>query len=428
MKKKYNLTLPQTRVLFDFDENGKITLTNKNIIWGHLKIHQKIDFDRLKEALNYCFKKNDSIRIKLCKEDDKLLQYFEKYQKKDIEIVDVSSEEEVKALKNEIINKPLEMYDSYLFHIAIYRYQNGFGGVIIKINHVIGDGYTMGLILYEVLGYYSKALKRIISFSYKNFIKSEEKYPSSKKFKEDEKYWKEMFENGIPDVGYIPSNKENYSLTKANKLILNLDNDITNMVKEFCEKNQISYSTFYMSIFAIYVYKRTNLTNFFLSAANRNRRSIKEMLTPGLLTKVSYFVVKIQNDNFVDFAKKIRLSLKSGYQHMNYIDNYRDAIFKKYNDNRIIPSDIFLSYQNLQVDTGKMNINFEVEGDNNVGMYGADISIIHVFEYKNNVKIIYDYLSEKHSVEDIENINNSIINIIKQVSKNNNILVQDIKI
>lgn len=428
MKKKYNLTLPQMRVLFDFDENGEITLTSKNIIWGHLKIHQKIDFDRLKEALNYCFKKNDSIRIKLCREDDKILQYFEDYQKKDFEIIDVASEEEVKALENEIINKPLEMYDSYMFHIAIYRYQNGFGGVIIKINHVIGDGYTMGLILYEVLGYYSKTVKRIISFSYKNFIKSEEKYPSSKKFKEDEKYWKKIFENGIPDVGYIPSNKEKYSLTKANKLIFDLDNDIINMVKEFCEKSQISYSTFYMSIFAIYVYKRTNLTNFFLSAANRNRRKIKEMLTAGLLTKIAYFTVQIQNDSFVDFTKRMRHSLKSSYQHMNYIYNYRNEIFKKYNDNRVIPTDVFISYQNLQVDTDKMNINFEVEGNNNIGMYGGDITIIHIFEYKNRVKIIYDYLLEKHSVKEIRNINNSIVNIIKQVSKDNHILIQDIKI
>ena len=380
MKKKYNLTLPQIRVLFDFDKNGKITLTTKNIIWGHLKIHQKIDFDRLKEALNYCFKKNDNIRIKLCKEDDKLLQYFEDYQKKDFEIINVVSEEEVKALENEIINKPLEMYDSYMFHIAIYRYQNGFGGVIIKINHVIGDGYTMGLILYEVLGYYSKKVKRIISFSYKNFIKSEEKYTSSKKFKEDEKYWKKIFENGIPDVGYIPSNKENYSLTKANKLIFNLDNDITNMVKEFCKKTQTSYSTFYMSIFAIYVYKRTNLTNFFLSATNRNRRKIKEMLTAGLLTKIAYFIVQIQNDNFVDFTKRMRQSLKSSYQHMNYIYNYRNEIFKRYNDNRAIPTDIFLSYQSLHVDTKKININFEVERNYNVGMYGGDLTIIHIFE------------------------------------------------
>jgi len=124
----------------------------------------------------------------------------------------------------------------------------------------------------------------------------------------------------------------------------------------------------------------------------------------------------------------MRLSLKTCYKHMNYIYNYKDEIFKKYNDNRAIPSNVFLSYQNLQVDTKKMNINFEIEGDNNVGTYGTEVISIHIFEYNGNVKIIYDYLSEKYSVEDITNINNSIINIIKQVSSDNSISIQDIKI
>lgn len=43
MKKKYNLTKPQMRVLLEFDENGKIIFTDKNVIWGHLKINQKLE-------------------------------------------------------------------------------------------------------------------------------------------------------------------------------------------------------------------------------------------------------------------------------------------------------------------------------------------------------------------------------------------------
>lgn len=48
-------------------------------------------------------------------------------------------------------------------------------------------------------------------------------------------------------------------------------------------------------------------------------------------------------------------------------------------------------------------------------------------EFK-NVEKIYDYLSEKYTEEDITNINSSIINIIKQVSEDNNILIEDIKV
>lgn len=428
MKKKYNLTCSQMRVLFEFDDKGNIVFTNKNIIWGHLKINQVIDFNRLKKAINYCFKKNASMRTKLCKEDGKLFQYFEDYQEIDFEIIDVDTEDDVKILLNSIINKPLEMLDSFLYHIAIYRYKNGFGGVIIKLNHVMGDGYTLGLILYEVLGYLSKKIKIIIPFSYISYIKKEEKYPFSKKMQQDKIFWEKIFDSGVPDVAYIPSKKENFSYSKSCKIAFDIDDDIIKKVKNFCKIHEISNSTFYMSIYGIYVNKRTDLTNFFLSAANRNRRKISELLTTGMMTKTAYFVVKIQNENFVDFTKEMRLSLKNCYQHMNYIYNYKDELFKKYHDNRPLPSKVFLSYQDLQLNTDKMNINFEIEGDNNVGTYGFDVISIHIFEYKGKVKIIYDYLSEQYSEQEIKDMNNGIINIIKQVNENNNILIQDIKI
>ncbi len=428
MKKKYNLTSSQFRVLFEFNDKGNIVFTNKNIIWGHLKINQVIDFNRLKEAINYCFKKNDSMRTKLCKEDNKIFQYFDDYQEMNFEIIDVNTENDVNNLKNDIINKPLEMFNSFLFNIVIYRYKNGFGGIIIKLNHVMGDGYTLGLILYEVLGYYSGKIKIIIPFSYSRYIKSEEKYPSSRKYREDKKFWEEIFDSYVPDVSYIPSKNENFSYSKANKLTFDIDDDIVKKVKKYCKIHEISNSTFYLSTYGIYVNKKTNLTNFFLSSANRNRRKLREMLMTGMTTKTAYFVVRIKNETFADFVKGMRVSLKNCYQHMNYIYNYKDELFKKYNDDRPLPSKVFLSYQDLQLNTDKMNINFEVEGDNNIGTYGFDVISIHIFEYKGKVKIIYDYLSEQYSKEEITAINNGIISIIKQVSEDNNILVQDIKI
>ena len=113
---------------------------------------------------------------------------------------------------------------------------------------------------------------------------------------------------------------------------------------------------------------------------------------------------------------------------MNYIYNYKDELFEKYNDNRSVPSRVFLSYQNIVLNTDTMNIKYDIEGDNNVGTYGFDLISIHIFEYKGKVKIIYDYLSEQYSKDEIKSINNGIINIINQVSDNNNILTKDIKL
>ena len=45
--KKYNLTLAQKSVLFEYDINGNTSCSDKNFIWGHVIINQEIDFKRL---------------------------------------------------------------------------------------------------------------------------------------------------------------------------------------------------------------------------------------------------------------------------------------------------------------------------------------------------------------------------------------------
>ena len=429
MSQKYNLTLAQQSVLFEYDANGNTTCSDKNFIWGHAKINQKIDFKRLNEAINYFVKKNDSIRIKLCSENNQFLQYIEEYKKFDIEIMDVNSQEDVKKLEYEVINKPLNMFDSFLFHLTAYRYKNGYGGIIVKLHHIISDGYSLGLLLYEVFGYYNKSLTKYPSFSYIDHIESDEKYFSSKKYEEDKEYWNSLFEKRIPDIAYIPSKKENYSLTLSDKAEFELDTNLVDLIKKYCKKTNTSIQTFFASIYAIYVNKVSNLTNFFLSSISQNRRNFKEKLTSGMYTSTAYFNINIHNESFKEFTKEMNSIIFNAYKHMNFTEYYLRELFDKKNDKRIIPSNIIFSYQDLSTIKNKININCELIGDSSVGTYGLDLFMIHILEQENNkITISYDYLYEKYSKEDVLNVNKGVLNIIKQVINNENISIQDIEI
>lgn len=429
MNNKYNLTLAQKSVLFEFDANGNTTCSDKNFIWGHVKINQEIDFKRLNKAINYFVKKNDSMRIKLCCENNQFFQYFEKYKKFDIEIRDVNSQEDVKNLQNEIISKPLDMIGSFLFYVVAYRYKNGFGGIIIKLHHIISDGYSLGLLLYKVLGYYNKSLARYPSFSYIEHIESDENYPASNRYEQDKEYWNDLFSKRIPDIAYIPSKKENYSLNLSDKAEFELDVNLVESINNYCKETKTSLYTFYTSVYAMYINKVSNLTNFFLSSVSQNRRNIKEKLTSGMYTATAYFNIKIHNESFKEFTKETNSAIFNAYKHMNFTEYYLRELFDKNNDKRIIPSNIIMSYQDISEIKNKININCELMGNSSVGTYGLDIFLIHILEQENNkVTISYDYLAEKFSKEDILNLNQGIISIIKQVINNENISIQDIEI
>ena len=427
--KKYDLTLAQKSVLIEFDENGNTSCSDKNFIWGHAKINQEINFKRLNEAFNYYVKRNDSMRIKLYCENNQIFQYFEEYKKFDIEIIDVDSQEDVEKVKQEVISRPLNMFDSFLFHFVAYRCKNGYGGIIVKLHHIITDGYSLGLLLYEVLGYYNRSLPKYPPFSYTNHIKSDENYPSSKRYEQDKEYWNNIFEKGIPDIAFIPSKKENYSLKISDKSECNLDTNLVNLIKKYCKENNISIYTFFTSVYAIYINKVSNLTNFLLSSVSQNRRNIKEKLTSGMYTATAYFNIKIHNESFKEFTKETNSTMYNAYKHMNFTEYYLRELFDKHNDTRIIPSNIIISYQDISEIKDKLNINCELTGDSSVGTYGLDLFIIHILEQENNkITIFYDYLYEKYSKEDIFNINQGILNIMKQIVNNKNINIQDIEV
>lgn len=425
MNKKYNLTLAQSSVLIEFDENGNTRCSDKNFIWGHARINQEIDFGRLNKAINYFVKKNDSVRIKLCCVDNQYLQYFEKYEKFDIEIIDVENPEDV---KNDVINKPFNMFDSFLFHFVVYRYKNGYGGIIVKLHHIISDGYSLGLFLFEVFGYYNKILTKYPSFSYIDHIKSDAKYFNSKRYEQDKEYWTNLLKKRVPDIAYIPSNKEGYSLKISDKAEFDFDINFVDEMKKYCKKNKISLYTFFASVYAIYINKKTYLTNFFLSSVSQNRRNIKEKLTSGMYTVTAYCNIEIHNGSFKKFTKETKSTIFNAYKHMNFTDYYLKGLFEKHNDRRFIPSNIILSYQDISEIKRKININCELKGDSSVGTYGLDIFLIHILEENNKITISYDYLAEKFSKEDILNINKGIESIIKQVINNENISIKNIEV
>ena len=73
-------------------------------------------------------------------------------------------------------------------------------------------------------------------------------------------------------IDHYGCTREFKKLSGAKTYISRIDNDIVKIVENFCNRNKISNSTFYMSVFSIYIHKITSLNRFFLAVANRNRR------------------------------------------------------------------------------------------------------------------------------------------------------------
>lgn len=430
-KKIYELTNPQKSIwLTEQFYNGSPV----NNICGTVVIDQVVNFEILKQATYQFIKDNDSFRIKLFYNDKgEIVQEITDFEPFDIQITDVKNEEDLTALENQMVNKPFSTLNSCLHRFRMFRLPNGKGGLVVVGHHLICDACTASLVANKIINIYTSLLKgeaiSDVPTSYINYINSEKDYLVSNKFEKDREYWNSVFKT-VPEIGNIPSMKqENKNTCSAERKTFILSKEQVQKINTYCTENKISIFNFFMALYAVYVCKVTGLDDFVLGTPILNRSTFVEKNTPGMFISTVPFRFTISDGlSFIDFAKKIAFDSLGMFRHQKYpYQNILEDV-RKVNPSQPNLYDILISYQNTKTNRNDSEVPYEVRWtfNNNV----ADSMQIHLFDVNDEglLNISYDYRLDKYDEEDIYAIHDRICHIIKQILKNNNLLIENIDI
>lgn len=429
-KELFELTNPQKSIWYTEQFYEGTTVNN---ICTSGTVYGNIDLTLLKQAINNVVKQNDSFRIHVVLDNNVAKQYVADYKEFNIDVDYVNAESEIKSIENEEAKYKFNIIDSDLFKFKIVMHKNKFACIILTVNHLIGDSWSLGLVIQEILKNYN-ALKNNEeyipdTFSYLDYINAEKEYKNSKKFENDKNYWNEVFKT-IPEQATIPcllNDTKNVSYN-AKRLSFELDKDIVSKINIFCRENNISTFNFFMSIFSIYIGRVSNIDDFVIGTPILNRSNFKEKHTTGMF--VNTVPVRFDNinaDSFKSLATDVSTKLMGILRHQKYSYNSILEDIREKNGN--IPNlyNIIISYQitkafNINLGNYKTNWIF-----NN---YCANDFNIHIYDINDTGNLIlnYDYLIDKYSEDDVVNIHNRIVNMINQVLADNNIKSSDIEI
>ena len=230
MKKLINLTYPQKAILLteQFYKN-----TSVNNICGTAIIDSVLDFDALNQAIKVVVKENDVFRIRLTKKADEIKQYKIEYQEKDFEVIDIKDKTEVENIENALMKKMFSLFENDLYEFKMFRFENGCGGFLLNIHHIISDGWTLGLVCRKIMKAYSniknnQEISEDLEFSYIDYAQKESEYIKSEKFLKDKNFWENLFNSEI-NPAILPSDlsektgaelscigeRESFSISKA---------------------------------------------------------------------------------------------------------------------------------------------------------------------------------------------------------------------
>ena len=305
-KQLFNLTCPQQSIMNmeQFYPN-----TSMNTISGVVTIHDKVDFSLLRKAIHLFVKNTNNIRYQFCLEQDSVKQYEKDYESFYIKHFKVTAENK-EEIYYSISSKCFPIYDSPLYYFATFENMEDLtGGFFICVHHLISDAWSMGLLVSSVISIYSKLKNKENlsidfnnSFDYSDFIKQDSTYLNSPRFKTDQEFWNNLFEENIFEDydSYTTISHLDYEATRNE---FKLSKKMTSKITDFCTKFKVSPFTFMLFIMAIYESRIKQSNHIVLSTPILNRNGQKEKNTFGLF--VNNILYKLDIDDSSSFCDAI---------------------------------------------------------------------------------------------------------------------------
>ena len=432
-QKFYKLTNPQ-KSIWVTEEYFKGSAINN--ICGTALIKEKVNLRLLEKAIRTTLLNNDIFKIKFSMNDNNIIQYVSDYVNSDIVYLCAKNLKDYKNLLDKIVSKPFHLLDSHPYNFYIIKLPDGQAAFCLNIHHILADSWTLGFLSKQIVKTYCAYLLSDIpykyeTYSYVDYIKSEEKYKNSKRFLKDKDYWNKEFET-IPDIPFIPGSikNSNYMDTLcAQRTKFTLNSNFVKKIKIYCRKNNISLFNFFMAIYSIYIHSITNLNDFVIGTPILNRINFKEKNTSGMFVNMAPFRVNFSNIiTFKDFIKYVSSKSVSMLKHQKY--SYQTLIedLRKMHGNIPTLYNTVFSYQVTIAQSKEIFVKNETDWTFNGN--SAENLTIQIYDLDNEglLNICYDYKTSLYTSTDIIKINKSIVSILNQVISNEDIEIKNIDI
>ena len=145
----YPLSYPQKTIWYMEKLYKNSSMSN---VCGTVRLKVGVDFELLNKAINTFIKQHDAMRIKIIEENGSPVQFIKEQQDLKFDFVDFSnkSKEEFYLWEESESRNPINIFEDNLFKFIMIKFSEQEGGFLIKINHVIGDAWSMMLLTSEI--------------------------------------------------------------------------------------------------------------------------------------------------------------------------------------------------------------------------------------------------------------------------------------
>ena len=384
-----------------------------------IRIKGQLDYYQLNNAINLVILHNDALRTRLTNNVNETVQYFAEYNEQTFELLDFSYTEGLEDYNKWAQNATtiaFPLYESDLCNFKMVKFQKH-GGIFIKFHHVIVDFWSIILLVNQVVENYNCLISEIsfknkIKYSYVEHIIKEQKYISSPRFFNDRDYWNQSIKK-VPHTTLFKKKRLNGIQAKRKSYCLPIE--ISSKINAVCIEYEISPFILFCSAMSIYFWKKEGREQIVIGTTVLNRGTLNDKNTIGAYFNNLPFIIELNPSlSFRSYLNYLSMEWRqmlrySSYPYVNLLKEYRQ-IHKVQNE----LFDFTLTFLNAKLNTDA--IKFESHFN------GQEVNALRInindMESKGLFNLDYDYSIEILNEDEIQEINQSILNLIQDGIKN----------
>ncbi|MBC6112098.1 non-ribosomal peptide synthetase [Pedobacter fastidiosus] len=291
-----------------------------------LQLEGELDLNTFQKSLEYLTQRHESLRAGLSQNGENLIIYkkiiptihFEDLSKRNEENID----EILTSFIEDEISIPFDLYNDTLFKIYIHKTKQNTHHFTIIIHHIIGDGWSIGIILEDLSKIYNALLKGeqpklepVDQIS--KYAKEQVDFAKTEEYEITQNFWVDKYKEDVPVLSLpMDFNRPSVRTYEGKRKDQLVDYKLQKAIKNLSNKAHCSVVTTLITLFEVYLYHRSGQEDIILGLPAAGQLATENLNLVGHCVNLLPLRSKIIPElPFLDYLKIRKNEIYDVYEH-----------------------------------------------------------------------------------------------------------------
>lgn len=293
-----------------------------------VSVHLKGDFNRVafEKAIRSLSLRHEALRAVMSPNGEQLIIYkdlFPSLAYYDISDIDTKSvQKELTDFINIEIGKVFDIYSGPLLKLYLHRINDEAHYFTLIIHHLIGDGWSIGIMLEDLSKFYNAYCKSedpslAPADQISDYAIEQVEFKNTTEYTDTQDFWIKQFEHVIPEVNMPLDFDRPVSRTYSGKRNdYPLDAELLVQLKQLSAKTGSSLVVTLVTVFEVLLHHRTAETDIVIGLPAAGQLATNHMSMVGHCVNLLPLLSKIDPEQpFIDYLKKRKSQIFDAYDH-----------------------------------------------------------------------------------------------------------------